>query len=145
MSEIYWITRLDSINTISLICVIVGVIISGIAAVIYYAANGQRIYDDSHGYESSARENEGYANTCKGILIWSIPVSIIFSLLMIFIPTTKQGFLIYGLGGTVDYIKQNPTAKQLPDKCIKALDKWVESWSIEKKKKDEDEKIKTSE
>ena len=145
MSEIYWITRLDSINTISLICVIVGVIISGIAAVIYYAANGQRIYDDSHGYESSARENEGYANTCKGILIWSVPVSIIFSLLMIFIPTTKQGFLIYGLGGTVDYIKQNPTARQLPDKCIKALDKWVESWSIEKKNKDENEKMKTSE
>lgn len=145
MSEIYWITRLDSINTISLICVIVGVIISGIAAVIYYAANGQRIYDDSHGYESSARENEGYANTCKGILIWSIPVSIIFSLLMIFIPTTKQGFLIYGLGGTVDYIKQNPTAKQLPDKCVKALDKWVDSWNIEKKKKDKDEKVETSE
>ena len=133
MSEIYWITRLDSINTISLICVIVGVIISGIAAVIYYAANGQRIYDDSHGYESSARENEGYANTCKGILIWSIPVSIIFSLLMIFIPTTKQGFLIYGLGGTVDYIKQNPTARQIPDKCINALDKWVDSWGVEKK------------
>ena len=129
MSEIYWITRLDSINTISLICVIVGVIISGIAAAIYYAANEQRIYDDSRGYESSAKENEGYANTCKGILIWSIPVSIIFSLLMIFIPTTKQGFLIYGLGGTVDYIKQNPTAKQLPDKCIKALDKWVDGWT----------------
>lgn len=145
MSEIYWITRLDSINTISLICVIVGVITSGIAAVIYYAANGQRIYDDSHGYESSARENEGYANTCKGILTWSIPVSIIFSLLMIFVPTTKQGFLIYGLGGTVDYIKQNPTARQLPDKCVKALDKWVDSWNIEKKKKDKDEKVETSE
>ena len=133
MSEIYWITRLDSINTISLICVIVGVIISGIAAAIYYAANGQRIYDGSRGYESSAKENEGYANTCKGILIWSIPVSIIFSLLMIFVPTTKQGFLIYGLGGTVDYIKQNPTAKQLPNKCIKALDKWVDGWTEEKK------------
>lgn len=117
------------------------VIISGIAAVIYYTANGQKIYDNSHGYESSAIENEGYANTCKGILIWSIPVSIIFSLLMIFVPTTKQGFLIYGLRSTVDYIKQNPTARQLPDKCVKALDKWVESWSIEKKEKDKNEKV----
>ena len=25
---------------------------------------------------------------------------------------------------TIDYIKQNPTTKKLPDKCINALDKW---------------------
>ena len=37
--------------------------------------------------------------------------------------------LIYGVGGTVDYIKANPTAKKLPDKCINALDKWVDSWT----------------
>lgn len=26
----------------------------------------------------------------------------------------------------MDYLKSNPTAKQLPDKCIKALDKWID-------------------
>lgn len=36
------------------------------------------------------------------------------------------------LGGTIDYIKSNETAKQLPDKCIKALDKWVENLNEEK-------------
>lgn len=30
-----------------------------------------------------------------------------------------------------DYIKNNETAKQLPDKCINALDAWVESLTQE--------------
>ena len=34
--------------------------------------------------------------------------------------------MIYGLGGTLDYIKSNEVAKQLPDKCIIALDKYLE-------------------
>ena len=35
----------------------------------------------------------------------------------------NDALLIYGVGGTIDYVKSNKTAKQLPDKCIKALDK----------------------
>ncbi|EXZ39654.1 putative membrane protein [Bacteroides fragilis str. 1007-1-F  len=31
-----------------------------------------------------------------------------------------------GIGGTIDYIRQNETAKQLPDKCIKALDLFMD-------------------
>jgi len=49
----------------------------------------------------------------------------------VFIPTKKDALLIYGVGGTIDYIKQNPTAKQLPDKCVKVLDKWVDNWSTD--------------
>ena len=26
--------------------------------------------------------------------------------------------MICGVGSTIDYIKENPTAKQLPDKCV---------------------------
>lgn len=35
--------------------------------------------------------------------------------------------MIFGVGGTVDYIKSNETINQIPDKCIKALDAWVDS------------------
>lgn len=34
--------------------------------------------------------------------------------------------MIYGVGGTIDYIKENHTAKQLPDKYIKILNKWTD-------------------
>lgn len=46
----------------------------------------------------------------------------------------KEAFMIWGLGGTIDYIKSNDTAKQLPDKCIEALDKWVETLNENKEK-----------
>ena len=45
----------------------------------------------------------------------------------IFVPSSDQLVKIYGIGGTIDYIKSNETAKQLPDKCIKALDLYIDS------------------
>ena len=132
MNEIYWLTRLDSISAVSLTLLITSVAISALVIVIYLVANGQKIYDESRGYESSVKENKGYCETCKNILKYSIPISIISCLLVVFVPTTKEGLLIYGVGGTVDYIKNNPTAKQIPDKCINALDKWVTSLGEEK-------------
>ena len=44
----------------------------------------------------------------------------------------NDALLIYGVGGTIDYVKLNNTAKQLPDKCIKAFDKWVDNLNEEK-------------
>ena len=35
--------------------------------------------------------------------------------------------MIFGIGGTVDYIQDNEKLQQLPDKCVEALDLWVES------------------
>ena len=49
-------------------------------------------------------------------------------------PSTKEMYAIYGLGGTIDYIKSNDKAKQLPDKCVDALTRYVDS--IEKENKD---------
>ena len=33
---------------------------------------------------------------------------------------------IYGIGGVIDYVQENPDAKQLPDKYIKVLNKWAD-------------------
>ena len=132
MNEIYWITRCDAINTLFTILMTVGTVMSCVVAAIYFITNGQAIYDKSRGYETSLKEQEGYKNTCKSILKYSIPVAIVSCLLMVFIPTTKQALLIYGIGGTIDYVKSNPVVKQIPDKCIIALDKWVDSLGEQK-------------
>ena len=47
--------------------------------------------------------------------------------LAILTPNTKEAMLIFGIGTTIDYVKQNDTLKQIPDKCINALDAWVDS------------------
>lgn len=133
MNELYWITRLDYINTCSEVTLLIVFIASIILLLFYYVANGQMIYDDSREYKQGAKESKGYKETCsKGLKIF-VPVTIILSFLYILTPTTNEALLIYGVGGTIDYLQENPTAQKLPDKCIKALDKWVDSWNIEEK------------
>lgn len=51
---------------------------------------------------------------------------------IIFIPTKQDMFLIYGVGTTLDYLQDNEKVLQLPDKCVDALDAWVESLTEEK-------------
>lgn len=42
-------------------------------------------------------------------------------------PTKKEAYFIYGVGSTIDYIQNNPKAKQIPDRCIDALNRWVDN------------------
>lgn len=46
---------------------------------------------------------------------------------VIFVPTTKEALVIYGVGGTIDYVKQDTVVQKLPQKAIIALDKYLES------------------
>ena len=130
MNEIYWITRLDVINVfLTLIAVF-----SAIATVVLFFIGLTKrsyavIYDE--GSETWKRHIETYkmclyfAKRCAIAFFVSVSINA-------FTPTTNDALLIYGLGGTIDYIKSNETAKQLPDKYIKALDKWVDNLNEEK-------------
>lgn len=140
MNELYWITRLDAIDTLFTIAMVIGLIAVAIFSIVYYVNNGQAIYENSRGRESYSEEYRGYANTCLKGLRYSIPITLISLILFVLTPTTKQAMLIYGVGGTIDYLKENPTARQLPDKCIKALDKWVDTLSENKKENKKEEK-----
>ena len=58
-------------------------------------------------------------------------VTIIACLINFFIQTTNESLMVYGIGGIIDYIKSNDTSKQLPDKCVKALDKYLDNLTKE--------------
>lgn len=117
MSEIYWITRFDPINNCAKVVLIISFII--IIVLIFCTFISMQIKDKES------------LNICKKFLKYFIPVFAGALLIKIFVPTTKEALLIYGVGGTIDYVKSNPTARQLPDKCVNALDKWVDSWTLE--------------
>lgn len=72
----------------------------------------------------------------------SIIATLVLIVINIFIPTKNEALLIYGVGGTIDYIKSNDKAKQLPDKCIIALDKWVENLNEDNNQKENDNESK---
>lgn len=114
MNEIYWITRLDvmcnSLEIIMFFC--------GISSIILLVVYGVTISCDS--------EDELLPSIKKAFKI-SITPFFIAMLIRVFIPTTKEAFMTYGVGGTIEYLKSNDKVKELPDKCIEALDAWVES------------------
>lgn len=74
-------------------------------------------------------DKEAYADI-RAIKRW-LPLTIITLVVgilgRIFVPTTNEALMIFGIGGTVDYIQDNEKLQQLPDKCVEALDLWVES------------------
>ena len=126
MNEIYWITRLDTICKFLTATAIVSFLIA--MALIVFVCNRDEMDDEFWDYKKYLKYSKVY-----------ILVTIVSCVINIFIPTTNQALFIYGVGGTIDYIKSNDTAKQLPDKCIKALDKWVENLNEEKKQDKKEE------
>lgn len=112
MAEIYWISRLDYIcNLFIVLSIIFGtiVVVGGFTLVVSY------------------RLDNDYSTILK-IVKRSILI-LGFSLLgVIFLPNTKQAYMIWGLGGTIDYIKSNETVQKLPDKTIQCLDKFLDKY-----------------
>lgn len=118
MNEIYWITRFDSIHTIGIIMTIVSLILF----IIFWIASISK--DEYTGEDICSKDQKHKLRKGARYLIFTFIVGL---LIWTFIPTERDAFLIYGVGGTIDYIKNNPTARQLPDKCINALDKWADN------------------
>lgn len=140
MNEIYWITRFDGINRfLSLIAVL-----SVITTIVVFLI-GLIKKSDANIHPEGSVPWKRCIDQYVCCLYWSKTCAIVFfvSIFMnTFIPTTNEALLIYGVGGTIDYIKSNDTAKQLPDKCIKALDKWVENLTKEENHKENENESK---
>ena len=137
MNEIYWITRLDVICGFLTFIAVFSVITT---VVLFFTGLIKR--SDADIYNEDSKTCERNIETSKMCLYFAKRFAIAFfvSVLMnIFIPTTNEALLIYGVGGTIDYIKSNETAKQLPDKCVKALDKWVDNLTKEENQKENEQ------
>lgn len=132
MNELYWITRLDYITAFLSLIAVLGAITT---IVLFFIGLFKRSYADI--YPEGSQTWKRYINTSEICFYFAKRCVIVFfvSVFMnIFIPTTNEALLIYGVGGTIDYIKSNSTAKQLPDKCVKALDKYLDNLTKEEEK-----------
>ena len=109
MSEIYWLTRLDGLSTLLYVLMSLGIIVTFISGICYFSA-----------------DNDSEVKAASSSFRWSLVITIFIAFSAVMVPTSKEAFVIYGIGSTVDYLKSNEVAKNLPDKCIKYLDAWVE-------------------
>lgn len=117
MNEMYWITRFDGLFAAVMILTVTFLLL-GLVFLIWYF----NVYE----------EEERKIFRKRAIIFGSVGIFLLIA--QAFVPTTKQALIIYGVGGTIDYIKSNDTAKQLPDKAIIALDKYLESINEENSK-----------
>ena len=133
MNEIYWITRLDGICGFLTFIAVFSVIAT---VVLFFIGLIKR--SDAYIHNEDSKTLEQHIETSKMCLYFAKRCAIIYFVsvfINFFIPTTNEALLIYGVGGTIDYIKSNDTAKQLPDKCVKALDKYLDNLTKEENQK----------
>ena len=121
MTEIYWLQVIGNLGCLSNWALAV-TIISLIVLTIGYCAFD--VYDNDDRAKQAA------------IVKWlrrsavGIAISVVG---MVFIPDDRELMAIYGIGGTIDYIKSNDKAKELPDKVVDALTKYLETINEKKK------------
>lgn len=121
MNTIYWITTLGTLSNIS--CIFTGLVSVSLLIIFYIIINNE---------EFTAQTIAIAKKSIKWLICFLIPLILI----NIFIPNKKDLYIIYGVGTTLDYLKDNPKANQLPDKCINALGTWLDNLNIEDKKKE---------
>ena len=123
MSTLYWINVLDNINLLFLLIFIVSLIFSLIFSICSVLVNTAYTTNEI----SETLDHKRFTKTKN----WAYTLLIISTLVITFVPSKRELYIIYGVGGAIDYLKDNPTAKELPDKCIKALDTWVDNLNKE--------------
>lgn len=119
MSTLYWISVLDNINFLFVFIFIASLIFSIAIALVDLVYTTDEI--------SVVLDYKRFIKTKH----WAYILLIISTLVITFVPSKRELYIIYGIGETIDYLKNNPTAKELPDKCIKALDTWVDNLNKE--------------
>ena len=118
MNEMYWLTRLDGLLIAIFVPMVVFLFVAAVSALFAWDA-------DFDGNDKRRRHRK------RAIRCGSIGFLLLIA--QVLIPSTNQALIIYGVGGTIDYVKSSDKAKQLPDKAIVALDKLLESINEEEK------------
>lgn len=128
MTEIYWLQRLANISFLFNVGFWFCLALAFLIAVVCFFA----VIDDDFDMDDIKK---GVIQRKKHIKYFILCFAF-FTLGAVMTPTEKDLMAIYGLGGTIDYIKSNDKAKQLPDKCVDALTRYVDSIENDNNKKD---------
>lgn len=108
---IYFITILDNLHCISMVLSILGLfgtILTCMACVI--------------------DEDEAKDALVIKLRKLSIIFLSIFAPIALFVPNSKQAAMIFAVGTTIEYVQNNEKIKELPDKAVLCLDKFIDEY-----------------
>lgn len=123
MSELYWLGVLGNLNNL-------GVAIAVLSFFVFIALGFWFFLCSEDDLEPSTFMKKMFKGSMFAIVLGVV--------MAIFIPSQKNLLIIYGVGGTIDYLKENKDANKIPDKCVKALDKYLDDALKEDKDKDKE-------
>lgn len=119
MELLYWITRFDGLLMVFDTILICTGILGGVLTLVLAIVN-------------TDLEERCFDSIVKYLKIFTVTFIITLTI-KAFVPSTKEALMIFGVGSTIEYLKDNEKAMELPDKCIDALDVWIEELNKEKK------------
>lgn len=110
MKEMYWLTRISELDVMFEILWTIAIIAIIVASV---------------GWITLKIEKEDTKNIKR---VWLIMLVLLIISVVgdILTPSRRDVMLIYGLGSTIDYINCNDNAKQLPNKAVDALTRYLD-------------------
>lgn len=116
MSELYWISVIGKLNIFFWIMFGISAVAGAILFLLYFTSD----YEDD------------YIKLAKPIKL-TIISTIVCGLCGIILPGKNEACFIYGAGTIVDYCKENSKVKEIPDKAIDALNRYLDSIAEDKK------------
>lgn len=114
MWEVYLISRLDGVVTTSWILFAVFALVLIFAITAFMIENGS--------YDPCEKSLKIILKAKKISLFFIIPCFLIG----LFVPNKNDTLAIMGVGTVVDYVQENKTLQEMPDKCVQALDIWLD-------------------
>ena len=126
MWELYLVSRIGVIHGVFEVAIIISIITAIISYCVSITTDDWSGEDICNEWQKSKLKK--FAN--KMFVVFGISV-----LITAITPTKEDAYFIYGVGSTIDYIQSNPKAKQIPDKCIDALNRWVDGLNKEEEGK----------
>ena len=126
MIEIYWLTRLVSFHVFCCVFAVIG------SVVLFAVALLLPMILDTDAFTYNDDENIKKRKQIKRVFRYFFIGWIIALIGSIFLPSEKDLLAIYGLGSTIEYVKSSDKAKELPDKAVDALTKYLERVGTEK-------------
>lgn len=118
MQTIYWITRLDYIQSIFIISTLLSGAAFILSAIISYIAANTSSDDESRRFKKFTKT--------------SLVVFLVSLCTATFIPSTKEACFIYVGGNTLEYIQKNDKVKELPDKVVELANQYIDDMLKEK-------------
>lgn len=118
---VYLLFILDKVSMLARACVVFSAIAFIVSLIFHIVAS----CEDG---DSRSDFSENQKNTIKKIKTIALRILIPAVIALTFIPNSKQAAIIFTAGGAIEYVQGNDKIKELPDKAVECLDKFVSEY-----------------